>query len=221
MLTACWSVKGGSGTTTVAAGLTMTLAGHGRPVVAADFGGDLAIALGVAAPQSPGLRDWLDAGEAVPDDGLARIGAPAERGITVVPQGRWAGDRDGSDAVAMRRLARALRALPSGGPVVADFGVVDSDASRAFVEEADRSLLVIRPCYLALRRAVAAPKPTALIVVNEPGRSLSPRDLADNIGAPIAAVVEWDAAVARAVDTGLLRSRLPRRVAHAIGGAAA
>jgi CO dehydrogenase nickel-insertion accessory protein CooC1 len=73
MLTACWSVKGGSGTTVVAAGLVLGLAAVDRAVVAADFGGDLPAVLGVAEPAGPGLLDWLDAGPSVPADGLGRI----------------------------------------------------------------------------------------------------------------------------------------------------
>lgn len=221
MLTACWSVKGGSGTTVVTAALTMALAGSGRPVVAADFAGDLAVALGMAEPPGPGLRNWLDAGENVPADGLERIAAPAERGITLVPNGEWASGAPRVDASAMTRLAEALRVLPPGGPVVADCGVVESPAMRAFVEHADRSLLVLRPCYLALRRAVAAPRPTAIVLVNEPGRSLSARDIGDALGVPVAAIIDVDPAVAQAVDTGLLRARLPRRVSQAMRNIAA
>lgn len=221
MLTACWSVKGGSGTTTVAAALTMALARHGRAVTAADFAGDLPVALGLASPSGPGLRDWLDAGASVPVDGLARIAKRQESGITLVPQGEWATGVGRDDVGAAVRLAKALRALPSGGPVVADCGLASSEGLRAFVAESDRSLLVVRACYLALRRAVDAPRPTAIVVVREPGRSLSPRDIEDTLGVPIATVVEWDPQVAYAVDTGLLRARLPRRVVQSLRSVAA
>jgi MinD-like ATPase involved in chromosome partitioning or flagellar assembly len=220
MLTACWSVKGGSGTTTIAAALTMALAHHGRSVVAADFAGDLPVALGLPSPTGPGLRDWLDAGAQVPADGLARI-AQREGAITVVPRGAWSTGAGRADTEAAARLATALCALPPGGPVVADCGLATSPGLRAFVDAADRSLLVVRACYLALRRAVDAPRPTAIVVVREPGRSLSPTDIEDTLGVPIATVVDWDPQVAHAVDTGLLRTRLPRRVVQSLRSVAA
>ena len=221
MLTACWSVKGGSGTTTVAAALTMALARHGRPVTAADFGGDLPVALGLAAQPGPGLRDWLDAGANVPADGLARIARGHEAGITLVPRGEWATGAGRTDTDAAARLAAALRALPPARPVVADCGLASSPATQAFVAAADRSLLVVRTCYLTLRRAADAPRPTALVVVREPGRSLSPLDIEDTLGVPIAAVIDWDAQVAHAIDIGLLRARLPRRVVQSLRSVAA
>lgn len=216
MLTACWSVKGGSGTTVVAAALALSLARHGRAVTAADFAGDLPTALGMPDPVGPGIRDWLEAGEQVPADGLARIAVMCASGITLVPRGEWSTGVPRHDAAAAKRLARALRALPPGGPVVADCGLVTNEVMRGFVAEADRSLLVLRPCYLALRRAVAAPRPTAVVVVNEPGRSLSPRDIEDALGVPVAAVLDWDPQVAHATDTGLLRARLPRRMVQSL-----
>lgn len=76
---------------------------------------------------------------------------------------------------------------------------------------ADRSLLVTRACYLALRRAVSAPiRPTGVVLVAEPGRALRATDVEAAVGAPVVATVAVDPAVARAVDAGLLTARLPR-----------
>jgi hypothetical protein len=118
-------------------------------------------------------------------------------------------------------LARALRTVRAGGPVIADCGRLDSPASPAFVEEADRSLLVLRPCYLALRRAVSAPRPTAVVLITEPERSLCLRDVEDVLGVPVVAQIAWEAAIARAVDSGLLSGRLPRRLVNAMREVAA
>ncbi len=221
MLTACWSVKGGSGTTVVAASMTMALAQHGRRVTAADFAGDLPAALGLAEPVGPGLCNWLDAGTSVPTDGLGRIATVDDSGIAVVPRGEWVSGVGQNDLEGAARLATALRAMALGGPIVADCGTAHVASVRAFISHADRSLLVLRPCYLALRRAVAAPRPTAVVVVNEPGRSLSVRDIEDALGVPVATVIEWDPAIAHAVDTGLLRARVPRRLSYALRKVAA
>ena len=66
MLLACWSVKGGSGTTVVAAALALLLAQRSPAgALLADLagqeglGGDGAAVLGLDEPSSPGLAGWL------------------------------------------------------------------------------------------------------------------------------------------------------------------
>ena len=79
----------------------------------------------------------------------------------------------------------------------------------------------MRPCFLALRRAVAAPvRPSGVVLVREPGRSLGRRDVEDALQVPVCAEVDLEPAVARAVDAGLLATRLPRSLAHALRHAA-
>jgi len=72
--------------------------------------------------------------------------------------------------------------------------------------------LIVRNCYISLRRAVLAPPGTAgVVLVTEPGRSLGRRDVAEVVGLPIVAEVEVTASVARCIDAGLLvSSRRPR-----------
>jgi len=83
------------------------------------------------------------------------------------------------------------------------------------------SLLVIRPCYLALRRASVAPiTPSGVVVVHEPGRALGADDVEDVLGVPVVAEVPYDPAVARAVDSGLLAQRLPRGLERSLRDAA-
>jgi hypothetical protein len=204
----------------VAAALVLDAASVARQVVAADFAGDLPAALGLPEPAGPGLLDWLGAGPNVPADALARIAHDAGQGITMIGRGD-ASVFDGADGDVGRRLAHALRGVRSGGPVIADCGRLETATTAAFVEAADRSLLVLRPCYLALRRAMQAPRPTAVILITEPERSLCRRDVEDMLGVPIAVEIAWDSAIARAVDSGLLSSRLPRRLSHAMRKVAA
>ncbi len=69
MVTACWSLKGGSGTTVVAAGLALSIQRRiGRPVLLVDLAGDLPAALGLPEPTGPGVAEWLAAGPAVPPE---------------------------------------------------------------------------------------------------------------------------------------------------------
>jgi len=69
LLFACWSPKGGSGTTVVAAALGLLLARAAPPgALLADLAGDLPTALGLTvAPTGIGLADWL----AAPGDDFA------------------------------------------------------------------------------------------------------------------------------------------------------
>jgi MinD-like ATPase involved in chromosome partitioning or flagellar assembly len=212
VLIACWSAKGGSGTTVVASCLALLLAGRETAgAVLADLAGDVPATLGVSAPDSPGLAEWLAAGNDVPADALVRLEISAAPGLALLVrgQGPLASARAGVLAALFERSAH---------PVVADCGSRPGGAAAVVVGAASRSLLVIRPCYLALRHAArAAHRPTAVIVVREPGRSLDRHDIERVVGAPVVCDIEIDPAVARAVDAGLLASpRLPRQLERAL-----
>jgi hypothetical protein len=100
----------------------------------------------------------------------------------------------------------------SGAYVVADCGRADDSASRALVEVSDHSVVVLRPCYLALRRAASdelVRSASGVVVVEEPGRALGAREVADVLGVPVLASVPARAAIARVVDAGVLVARLP------------
>jgi Mrp family chromosome partitioning ATPase len=213
----CWSAKGGSGTTVVAAGLALLLArSHPEGVLFVDLAGDGPPVLGSPEPEGPGVSDWLAAGDAVPADGLARIEVPVAPGIQLAPRGRSSFERVDRAEVLAAVLAGDAR------PVVADCGRVDIDAvPRVFAAAATTSLLVTRPCYLALRRAVAlALRPSGVVLMREPWRALEGHDVEEVLGVPIVAEVDHDPAVARAVDAGVLANRLPRGLRHALRYAA-
>lgn len=215
MLVACWSSKGGSGTTVVASSLALLLARR-DPLGAllVDVGGDVPAALGVAEPSGPGLAEWLAAGSTVPADGLHRLEVATADGVAVVPRGHGALDAARADALVALLAADAR-------PVVADCGTLTEELAVSLAAGATRSLLVIRPCFLGLRRAMAAPlRPSEVVMVTEPGRSLSRVDVEECLGAPVVAEVALDPAVARAVDAGLLAVRLPRGFARDLGRAA-
>ncbi|MCZ7528191.1 MAG: hypothetical protein M5U14_18565 [Acidimicrobiia bacterium] len=111
----------------------------------------------------------------------------------------------------------ALAVSLPDGPAVADLGTAAGAPERAVAEVADRSVLVLRGCYLALRRAVRsplAPRIAGVVLVEEPGRSLGARDVADVLGRPVLARVPAQASIARAVDAGVLAARLPEALAR-------
>ncbi len=222
MLIACWSPKGGSGTTVIACGLAAVLARTtraGSGVLLADLAGDAAAVLGLGDGGGPGLAEWLAAGPDVAATALSRLEVEAGPGLRLLS---W--KRPGPDFRPLpgraETLVDALTVDPR--PVVADCGSAENGAGLAVAAGAAVSLLVLRPCYLALRRALAAPlRPSGVILVAEPGRSLGRRDVEDVLGVPVRAEVEVDAAVARAVDAGLLARRVPRPLERALRGALA
>ena len=216
MIIACWSPKGGSGTTVVACGLAAVLARSGSPrgALLADLSGDAASVLGVADPSGPGLAEWLAAGPDVGASALARLEIEATPGL-----GLLAWKPPGPDfrptAGRAEALVDALSADPR--PVVADCGSAAAGAGLAVAAGASVSLLVLRPCYLALRRALAAPvRPSGVVLVTEPRRALGRRDVEDVLGVPVRAEISLDDGVARAVDAGLLARRVPRLLERAL-----
>jgi MinD-like ATPase involved in chromosome partitioning or flagellar assembly len=216
VLIACWSAKGGSGTTVVSVALAGMLA---RPspsgALLADFGGDVPAVLGMAEPSGPGLGEWLASGTEVPADALPRLEVSGPGGLRILPAGSAAPCVPGRAEV----LAAVLAADPR--PVVADCGSGPAGPGLAVAAAASASLLVLRPCYLSLRQALQAPlRPSGVILVSDPGRSLGRSDVEGVLGVPVRAVVGVDPAVARAVDAGLLGSRLPRGLERALRHAA-
>jgi len=210
---ACWSVKGGSGTTVVAAALALLAARTSHGALLVDLAGDAPAALGLPDPAGPGVAGWL-ASDAGPD-ALARLQVEGAPGLAVLPQG---GPLPSTPARA-HALAEALAA--SERAVVVDSGTLPREVAGIVVERAAVSLLVIRPCYLALRRAVTAPlRPHGIVLVTEPGRALGRLDVEQVLAVPVRAEVPLDPAIARAVDAGLTAGRLPRLVERALRDAA-
>jgi hypothetical protein len=112
-------------------------------------------------------------------------------------------------------LAAVLAADPR--PVVVDCGTGPTGPGLAVAAAASASLLVLRPCYLGLRRALEAPlRPSGAVLVEEPGRALRVGDVEEVLDVPVLTVVPLEPAVARAVDAGLLAGNVPRRLERAL-----
>jgi len=215
VLVCFWSPKGGSGTSVLAAAAALVLAREG-PVRVADLAGDLPAVLGLATDAEQGLRDWLGAGPEAPTDALERLSIDVGEGLALLPAGN--ADIAAAKPEAGAALAVALRTDPR--PTIVDVGVLDAlpdHALHALVEVADASVIVVRGCYLALRRAVhieLTARATGAVFIDEAGRSLGVRDVANVLGVPILTSVSVRASTARAVDAGVLPTRLPDSLAR-------
>jgi hypothetical protein len=217
MLTLCWSAKGGSGTTVVAAGIALSAP---TPTLLVDLAGGLPVALGLPEPSGPGLADWSAAN--APAARLASLELTLTSSVGLLPCGHAQPDTLGtavqsdsaqSDGARWRELAEWLAA--EHRLVVVDAGTRPVPA--ALARRAAHSLLVTRNCFLGLHAAVASPvRPSGVVLVEEPGRRLDAVDVEHSLGVPVEAVVLVDPAVARAVDAGLLLARLPTTLRRAL-----
>jgi len=85
----CWSVKGGSGTTVVAAALALVLAQrHEAGARLIDMSGDTPSALGMSEPASEGIAEWLSATDHPGADELNNLMLPVTAHLGVIPRGR-------------------------------------------------------------------------------------------------------------------------------------
>jgi hypothetical protein len=205
-----WSPKGGSGTSVFTAACALVLArGSGARLV--DLGGDQPAIFGLGTEPRTGVIDWLEAGPGAPTEGLDRLAIEAAPGVALIPRG------DEGAALAPRPAAEAGAALAVAlrdGPVptLVDAGSADAPAARALLELSDATIVVVRGCYLTLRRSVRHPvlgRTAGLVVVEEPGRAIGAKEIADVLGRPVIARVPARDSVARAVDAGVLAHRLP------------
>ena len=220
MLVTCWSTKGGSGATVVAALVSLHAAqDRDRPVLIVDLCGDLPAVFGSAEPMS-GLAQWLDSDLA--PCSLERVIEELAPNLSLLPRGQG--------QLSARRADEFVEWLASDAIVVVDAGVLrappepsegasgDAELRWRLAAQADRSVLVTRACYLALRRAVSLPvRPSGVVLVAEAGRALTRSDCERAIGAPVLATVAVDPDIARAVDAGMLRTRVPKGAVKVLG----
>lgn len=132
---------------------------------------------------------------------------------TLVARDHWAAavlmglpsaDADHIEVTSGLSLGRQL--TDADATVVVDGGTGEPTAG-------GRWYVVLRgPCYIALASLLdrTGTAPDGLILVAEPGRSLSARDVTEVLGISVVATVRASPAVARTIDAGLLVSRVHR-----------
>ena len=158
----CWAAKGGSGTTVVACALALGSA-RTQPTALIDLSGDCATALGMDEPTGPGVVDWLASPTAGPTD-LFRLAVLVRDKVMLIPRGEGLAPDD--------QWERLAAAIADSANVIIDAGT--GHPPQALHDAAEQSLLVTRPCFIAIRRAQhLAIRPTGIVLVDEPGRSLT------------------------------------------------
>jgi hypothetical protein len=200
MLQVCWSPKGGSGTSVVAAAMAVQSAAAGRETLLVDLAGDQSAIFGVG--DGEGIGDWFAAADDVGPEALRSLEVDVADRLRLLRRGAascaaWSPERM---AVAMAVFERRLDLVVVDGGRLCNGGLPPNAAA----------VVVVRACYLGVRRVADAPRAGArVVVIEEPGRALSRRDIEGALG-EVEVVLAWDPAVARAVDAGLLASRVPR-----------
>ncbi len=207
MIISVTATKGGVGATTVAAAMGFTAPGHCTLV---DLTGDLAAAIGRGHDHSVGVADWLTSD--APVERLDELVVEIEHGHSdLLPLGprHEAGVSASADRWSL--LGEWCARRSEAATVVVDPGPNLAAARGALGAVRRRELLVTRACYLALRqRGPTAVMPDGVVLIAEPGRALGHRDVERAVGGPVVATMRWDPSVARAIDTGLDASGIPR-----------
>lgn len=199
MLMVLSSVRGGVGTSVVSAAIAVLAArDQSRPTYLVDLTGDQTDIFGLAQADI-GLDDWTTRAD-------RRL---TDLAVDIDPQLRLVPSRTALDSTeSLDGLVTALEQRRHDAHIVIDAGRLD--LSDSFRELRPTHLLVIRPCYLALRATVSSSRNwDGLVVVRPPDRVLTTRDVVNVTGLPAIAEVDMSADVARAVDAGVFGSRLP------------
>jgi len=208
------SPKGGVGVSVTATAVAARLA-RTSPVLVVDFSGDISELLGIDTHTKPGVGDWLHADAQVGVEALDRLVLDGPNGLRLLP----VGERDRS-GVTTERLVQLVSHLGAMSMVVADVGVV-GDLPMAWgsvvCAAGDRTTLVVRACYLGLRRARRlGVSVDELFEVREPGRALGTLDIETVFHQPVVARCPVDPNIARCADAGLLAGRVPRPLRRAV-----
>ena len=207
MITVFRSSKGGSGTSTITAALALlTGSSSSAPVLCLDLAGDLPAVFGTSQ-STPGLSEWLTRETDLDIFDLCLDGG---HGVHLLPLGSLPLPDIGANAW-NRLLAFLDEATRHGVEVIVDAGTALLPEIFTRVSSGRRTLLVIRPCYLALRRAMQSELAAdGIVLVTGGDRVLTRADVESVLRIPVLAECPLDPDVARRVDAGLFHSRLPK-----------
>lgn len=214
MNTVFWSAKAGSGCSVTAAALALRMSKQFKTHLI-DLGGDQSAILGLAHTPSQGAADWFAAGREAPPDALAEFAVGVTPRMALIPYGKTQSLRGNPvDAELARNFYSALTDLKS--ELIIDVGTPDTAIKRAVSELGDVRVLVLRNCYLHVRRAADHPllaRTAGFIVVRELGRQLDTKTISGALGIPLLGEVLAHSRIAQVVDSGTLVRRQPKFLA--------
>jgi hypothetical protein len=212
-----WSVRGGSGTTVVTAGLA-TVSASTSPTLLIDLCGDSRALFQLPAATPTGLLDWAVAHHSVGPQTIADLitPVPLPTGVLHVLEGGHASadlaqaERDDFES----RLAEGLGWITSSyRRVIIDAGHRANPITHAITNDSC-SVLVIRPCILSIRAALRSDRPVVGAVIVGNGPSLPSSDIEAILGVPVLGQLNTCRSVPSAVDAGSFAQRLPRELAR-------
>lgn len=212
MLVVCWSPKGGSGTSVVSAGLAIACAKRAASAstIVVDLDGDIPAIFGTPEP-AVGLSEWICQPATHAFDDLLVDIAP---GLQILPRG--SAPVPDAQSNAWSRLGIELSSRSALGSAI----IVDGARGlvpQAWAQQITHSVLVVRPCYLALRRARHSICPfDAVIAISEPHRVLTTSDIESVLGVAVSAEIPITNDIARRVDAGVIFTRTPSRLMEAL-----
>lgn len=224
MIITLHSMKGGSGVSTAAALTALAARKHiDHPVTLVDLCGDQSAIFG--RPPAAGIAEWAARG--LPPEGLGHALAAAADGVQLL--GRGDGPLPSRGRQASEVVDDLLVWMAGRGTVVVDAGNLHPgwdtphgagyDLRCQLSETSDHTLVVVRRCYLAARRAPSMPhRASGMIVVDESDYGLEANDIAQFTGVPVAATVPVEAATARAVASGLIGALATNPPLRSLGG---
>ena len=172
---------------------------RGSNTLLIDLCGDVPAAIGMAEPHGPGINDWLNEGNIGDPQQMVMLGTPVIPGLVVLHRGA----RFVTGEPRWEALATAISSLPHD--VIIDAGT--TYVPEVLTQAVKNVSMVVKPCYLSLRRASRLPRPSNVFVIKEENRALTVKDVGNVLGVPVAAEIPYEAAISRAVDAGLLTAR--------------
>ncbi len=171
-----------------------------------DLGGDIPAILGMDEP-SIGLSEWISQPSMHDFDDVLIEAAP---GLSVLARGRALLPESRSGAWSRAILELSSRCA-QGSMIVVDAG--REPIAHDWKPHVTRTLLIVRPCYLALRRArLAESSFDGVVAVTEPDRVLTVADIGSVLGVDVVAHVPMTGDIARRIDAGVTLTRPPKQL---------
>jgi len=211
---ALWSMKGGVGVTTTAALVAAEAANQANNVIVVDLAGDVAAAFGQSiAPEPIDRADWFDN----PTGQLDSLSPQASIRFAAIDTPTPDEDDDGSGlagrcgwVIDQLRAAADVVVVDCGNQREPDQPTPAYELAQQVIEAADVSWVVVRPCYLAIRRSIGADA-DGVVLVHDADYGYRASDITEALKLPMVVNLQ-------AINAGTILTRaLDPTTAHGIG----